>query len=90
LVGIDDEAIWDHKVHESDILKAQQTDLFTVFLKHRPTFGLGDDQYFDLQLSGHAHRGQIFPFNYVTGIEYPMQNGWTPFQKMKRTGCSRP
>ena len=37
---------------------------------HPPAYGL-----FDLQLSGHVHRGQIFPFNLVTGFVYPMQNG---------------
>jgi predicted MPP superfamily phosphohydrolase len=30
---------------------------------------------FDLQLSGHAHRGQIFPFNLLTGLHYPQQDG---------------
>ena len=27
---------------------------------------------FTLQLSGHAHRGQIFPFNFITGLAYPL------------------
>ncbi|MBU4262621.1 MAG: metallophosphoesterase [Proteobacteria bacterium] len=75
LIGIDDEQIWDHTVHETAILQAQPSDQFTIFLKHRPTVSKDDVQLFDLQLSGHAHRGQIFPFNFVTGLKYPMQDG---------------
>lgn len=29
----------------------------------------------DLQLSGHTHRGQIFPFRFFTGMVYPLQDG---------------
>ena len=29
-------------------------------------------------MSGHAHRGQIFPFNYLTGLEFPLQDGLYP------------
>jgi predicted MPP superfamily phosphohydrolase len=53
--------------------------LFVVLiLKHRPCFNQKAAGLFDLQLSGHAHRGQIFPFNLLTGLEYPMQNGLYP------------
>ena len=31
---------------------------------------------FDLQLSGHTHGGQIFPFNYVVGLVFPLMNGF--------------
>jgi len=48
---------------------------FTVLLKHRPLVADGSLGRFDLQLSGHAHRGQIFPFNLLTGLTFPMQDG---------------
>jgi predicted MPP superfamily phosphohydrolase len=48
---------------------------FTVLLKHRPLLAAGSLGRFDLQLSGHAHRGQIFPFNLLTGLTFPMQDG---------------
>jgi hypothetical protein len=48
---------------------------FTVLLKHRPLVDARTRERFDLQLSGHAHRGQIFPFNLLTGLSFPMQDG---------------
>jgi len=48
---------------------------FTLLLKHRPLIADGSLGRFDLQLSGHTHRGQIFPFNLLTGLTFPMQNG---------------
>ena len=60
---------------EKTLLMSVPQNLFTIFLKHRPeiqqnTFGL-----FDVQLSGHTHHGQIFPFNFIIQWVYPMQNG---------------
>jgi predicted MPP superfamily phosphohydrolase len=50
--------------------------LFTLYLKHRPPFkNSGDDVAFDLQLSGHTHGGQLFPFRYVTLGYYPRLRG---------------
>lgn len=45
-------------------------DKFVIFLKHQPippTQGLAR---FDLQLSGHTHGGQIFPFYWLTRLRY--------------------
>ncbi|MDR2528405.1 MAG: metallophosphoesterase [Synergistaceae bacterium] len=38
---------------------------FVVLLKHRPRVIEGTEGLFDLQLSGHTHGGQIWPFSYV-------------------------
>ncbi|MBU0964940.1 MAG: metallophosphoesterase [Proteobacteria bacterium] len=89
IVGIDDEQIWDHTVQETAILQAQQSDLFTIFLKHRPTVSKDDVQLFDLQLSGHTHRGQIFPFNFITGLKYPLQDGLHRLSPVSRLYTSR-
>ena len=48
---------------------------FNVLLKHSPQVCPHSDQYFDLQLSGHTHKGQIFPFSLVTKIVYPYLAG---------------
>lgn len=66
-----------------------RTDRFTLLLKHRPRFDQASQGKFDLQLSGHAHRGQIFPFNLLTGLEYPMQDGLYTLAKDQRLYTSR-
>lgn len=56
--------------------------LYTILLKHRPVVSPDEDGYFDLQLSGHLHGGQLYPFGYITravfhyfaGL-YPLANG---------------
>jgi len=48
---------------------------FTLFLKHRPVVSRSTIGKFDLQLSGHAHRGQIFPFRLITKLFFPLDSG---------------
>jgi len=73
LVGVDDPS-GGGNLDESEVLGVRSA-RFTLLLKHRPSFAENSAGQFDLQLSGHAHRGQIFPFNLLTGIEYPLQDG---------------
>ncbi|MDP2267650.1 MAG: metallophosphoesterase, partial [Deltaproteobacteria bacterium] len=49
---------------------------FTLLLYHRPVVAKDSLGAFDLQLSGHTHKGQIFPFSLVTGLFFPMQAGY--------------
>ncbi len=60
---------------EKDILSALPQHLFTILLKHRPIIDTGSLGFFDLQLSGHTHKGQIFPFSIATWIYYPVHAG---------------
>jgi predicted MPP superfamily phosphohydrolase len=48
---------------------------FTILLKHEPIIAKDATGLFDLQLSGHTHKGQIFPFNYIVKIFYPHDAG---------------
>ncbi len=48
---------------------------FVVLLKHQPVVEPGTP--FDLQLSGHVHGGQIFPFGYLTRRVYGVRTGLT-------------
>ena len=80
LVGVDDPATG-RVAEEAPLLGQVPPATFTILLKHRPSVAEGSAGHFDLQLSGHAHRGQIFPFNYLTGLEYPMQDGLYPLPK---------
>jgi predicted MPP superfamily phosphohydrolase len=51
---------------------------YTVLLKHRPLFDAASTGLFDLQLSGHVHKGQIFPFSLLTKLYYPKHAGLLP------------
>ncbi len=80
LVGVDDHALSGRgtqtgQSRERDILLAQPADSFTVLLKHRPDIDPGSLGHFDLQLSGHTHKGQIFPFNLLTWLSFPYKAG---------------
>jgi predicted MPP superfamily phosphohydrolase len=48
---------------ERDILSELPRDKFTLLLKHRSDIEEKSLGLFDLQLSGHTHKGQIFPMN---------------------------
>jgi hypothetical protein len=74
IAGVDDPAAGLPE-DERKILGEAGNGLFTLFLKHRPeplneSLGL-----YDLQLSGHTHYGQLFPFRFIAGFFYPLQNG---------------
>lgn len=74
IVGVDDPG-HGQPTDERQVLAKAASDRFTLFLKHRPNIQPTSEAFFDLQLSGHTHRGQIFPFSLVTGLVYPMQDG---------------
>ena len=73
VVGVDDPA----QGGPSDENKAlgEGSERFTLLLKHRPDFEEASMGLFDLQLSGHGHGGQIFPFNLLTAMKYPLLDG---------------
>jgi predicted MPP superfamily phosphohydrolase len=60
---------------------------FIVLLKHQPV--VDGDTPFDLQLSGHIHGGQIFPFVYLTRLTYRMHTGLTELADGRRLYVSR-
>ncbi len=74
LAGVDDPATG-KAGDETPLLRDIPPERFAILLKHRPRIRETAVGLFDLQLSGHAHRGQIVPFNLLTGLEYPLQNG---------------
>jgi predicted MPP superfamily phosphohydrolase len=60
---------------ESHLLQAAPTERFHILLRHRPLVPAGSDGSFDLQLSGHVHNGQIFPFNLLVKLQFPLPCG---------------
>jgi hypothetical protein len=63
---------------EAELLGDGPPGRFTVLLKHRPAADPASYGRFDLQLSGHTHHGQIFPFRLFTRLAYPLLAGDHP------------
>ncbi len=79
IAGVDDpagsrvgRASW---TDESAALPDSLPPVFTVLLKHQPVIGDKSRGRFNLQLSGHSHGGQIFPFNILVKRRYPLMKG---------------
>lgn len=62
-------------ITETALLSGFPGDRFIMLLKHRPLIDPNSTGLFDLQLSGHVHKGQIFPFSIITWLYYPTQAG---------------
>ncbi len=79
LIGLDDyghgEPSQEIVAAEKRLLAAQDGDLPLVLLKHRPEVLPSTLGKFDLQLSGHTHGGQIWPFTYLVAWRYPYLQG---------------
>jgi predicted MPP superfamily phosphohydrolase len=63
-------------ISEEVLLADLPEDKFTILLKHRPLIDERAAPFFDLQLSGHVHGGQIFPFTIATWLYYPVTSGY--------------
>jgi uncharacterized protein len=61
---------------EKELLSRLSREKFTVLLKHRPAVAKESLGLFDLQISGHTHQGQIFPFRLLTRIAFPFAGGF--------------
>ncbi|MBI5443004.1 MAG: metallophosphoesterase [Deltaproteobacteria bacterium] len=79
LVGVDDPAarqLDSRRTPGEDELLPQGADRPAVLLlKHRPEAERDSLGRFDLQLSGHSHGGQIYPFRYLSRLAYPLPDG---------------
>ncbi len=79
IAGIDDPAI--RRVADvspppiHSFLSRKTIDKYTILLKHQPRIEENSEQYFDLQLSGHTHGGQIYPFKYFVQLLFRYMHG---------------
>lgn len=91
--GIDDLAVnpelLSSPATETALLNRIDSRTFNVFLKHRPDIVPESDSKFDLQLSGHVHGGQIFPFNLLVRLKYPLPCGISSTSKGSHVYLSR-
>jgi predicted MPP superfamily phosphohydrolase len=81
IAGVDDPAVRrDYRSLPGRSLEALYDDARTVprmriLLKHQPSAAADLAGAFDLQLSGHIHGGQIFPFGLITWAAYGITTG---------------
>jgi len=79
IVGVDDPTVRRFqpggRVSENSLLSRFSRERFTLLLKHQPVVDEKALGLFDLQLSGHTHKGQIFPFIIFTKIFYSNSHG---------------
>ena len=62
-------------ISEDKLLASFSRDTLNIFLKHQPKIESNSLGKFDLQISGHTHHGQIFPFTLITSLFYSYQKG---------------
>jgi predicted MPP superfamily phosphohydrolase len=93
LTGVDDPAGivsgFYRGVYEKNLLSRLPRDKFTILIKHLPIVDESALGLFDLQISGHTHQGQIFPFRYMTRLSFRYNSGWFDLPEKSRLYVSR-
>lgn len=75
LIGRNDD-LDKHRPSTETLLKQVNLVLPIIVLDHRPSeVELHASLPFDLQVSGHTHKGQIFPANFITALTYRIDYG---------------
>ena len=75
LIGRNDNLAHDRPITET-LLKHVNTDLPRILLDHRPTdIEKHASLPLDIQVSGHAHKGQVFPASLITKMMYRLDYG---------------
>ena len=79
LGAVDDPAAYRNgagkKIDEKEVVDCFTPGKIDIFLKHQPRIEKNSVGKFDIQLSGHTHNGQIFPFNLIVGMMYKYMHG---------------
>lgn len=81
VAGVDDvtaesSGLTGHRAHLAGALDGADPDLPVLLLAHQPKFvDRAAAHGVDLQLSGHTHGGQIWPFHYLVRLDQPSRAG---------------
>jgi predicted MPP superfamily phosphohydrolase len=80
VTGIDDYVVqvyepWRKNRWETELLRKAPAGAFRILLKHKPIVEQAALGIMELQLSGHTHKGQIFPFTLATRGAYKTYAG---------------
>lgn len=63
------------KSNISDILASVDTNMPVIVIDHTPSNIQQYGREIDLVLSGHTHKGQLFPFNFITNAIFTVDYG---------------
>ncbi|MDX9697333.1 MAG: metallophosphoesterase [Bacteroidales bacterium] len=76
IIGRDDRSNTRRK-SVSELIEGTNTSKTLILLDHQP-FDLAQSAQngIDLQISGHTHHGQLWPFNYITNAIYEVSSGY--------------
>jgi predicted MPP superfamily phosphohydrolase len=88
LAGVTDyEASHHLDSHQSDPFKSVQNSpdgLIKILLAHQPkSYWAANEAQFDLQISGHTHGGQFFPWNIFVSLIQPYYRGLNRYKKLQ-------
>ncbi|RJQ50046.1 MAG: metallophosphoesterase [Nitrospiraceae bacterium] len=96
IAGVDDMGDMDEGLRENiksaperEMLAGLSPGIFTILLKHRSVVDRNSLGLFDLQLSGHTHKGQIFPINLLTWFIFEHHAGFRDLGKGSALYVSR-
>jgi len=92
IVGLDDYYYTPAEANpgpEAELLAGQNPVRFTILLKHRPVVEPASLGRFDLQLSGHTHGGQMWPFGWLVRQFSPLMMGLFELDQGSRLLVSR-
>ena len=77
LVGMDDRAVSRMSGEVYDRLRSEVGDNRSILLVHQPSLVVPEDSLgFDIQFSGHTHRGQIWPVTMLVDRMYEQSHGY--------------
>jgi uncharacterized protein len=65
----------DAQVSEKKVLDSLNPGHLRIFLKHQPRIEKDSIGKFEIQLSGHTHKGQIYPFTVVVSLFFKYMDG---------------
>lgn len=84
LFGVDDPSVvrslQADAPHPDKLIPHFSNTLYTILLKHQPLVATNTISRFDLQLSGHVHGGQIFPYGLLTWAYYRLPMGMSQIE----------
>jgi uncharacterized protein len=82
IAGRDDRSNRGQRKSIGDLLIAIDKSKPVILLDHQP-FNLNEsaENGIDLQISGHTHHGQLWPFNYITNAIYEVSSGYKKIGK---------